>query len=258
MKNESMMPSYWIMAVALLVSFAITQVIWGGVIRPNAEYILQAGGTAALTSVFVILKDWEQQICFSLMLFCIYLMFHKIFKMAAEKPICTHDFLEDFPKDAPLDVDKALNALESSIFREKKVTLTWIDTLRRFKVTANVQDAAEAIGSSVDSLANNIESENSMVRYIIWAIPSIGFIGTVRGIGQALAQAEQALEGNIAGMTASLGVAFNSTLVALFISILLMFIMHIMGRQQDLMIIRTEDSCKRYLLSHLHNQSKQD
>ena len=55
------------------------------------------------------------------------------------------------------------------------------------------------------------------------AIPSIGFIGTVRGIGEALSQAHVAVEGDIAGMTASLGVAFNSTFVALVVSIFLMF-----------------------------------
>ena len=65
-----------------------------------------------------------------------------------------------------------------------------------------------------------------MVRYIIWAIPSIGFIGTVRGIGEALSQAHIAVQGDIASMTASLGVAFNSTFVALAVSIFLMFFLH--------------------------------
>ena len=58
-----------------------------------------------------------------------------------------------------------------------------------------------------------------MIRYISWAIPSIGFIGTVRGIGEALAQADKAVQGDIAGVTQSLGVAFNSTFIALLISI---------------------------------------
>lgn len=254
MKTESMMPGIWMMAVILLGSFIISQVIWGGVIKPNAAYVMATAGTAALTDPYVVLKDIEQQICVALFLFCISLMATKIYRMADEKPLCTHDFLMDFPKNEPLNIAAALAELASSPHAERRVTLTWYDTLRRFQVTANVQDAAEAVNSSLDSLANNLESENSMIRYIIWAIPSIGFIGTVRGIGQALAQAEDALGGNIAGMTASLGVAFNSTLVALFISIALMLIMHIMGRQQDLLVIRTEESCKRYLLSHLHKQ----
>ena len=45
----------------------------------------------------------------------------------------------------------------------------------------------------------------------------------MRGIGEALAKADQAVQGDITGMTNSLGVAFNSTFVALIISIILMF-----------------------------------
>ena len=63
-----------------------------------------------------------------------------------------------------------------------------------------------------------------MIRYISWAIPSIGFIGTVRGIGEALGQADIAVQGDISGVTQSLGVAFNSTFIALLISIFLMFL----------------------------------
>ena len=130
---------------------------------------------------------------------------------------------------------------------------TWINCIRRFKNTRNVQHAADAIASSVDSVAAQLESGNNMIRYIIWAIPSIGFVGTVRGIGQALAQADQALAGDIAGMTSSLGVAFNSTLVALFISLILMFFMHLLNSRQDTMVLNTQQSCEKHLLAHLHN-----
>ncbi len=49
-----------------------------------------------------------------------------------------------------------------------------------------------------------------------------------REIVQQRRQADKALDGDIAGMTASLGVAFNSTLVALFISLILMLFMHLL------------------------------
>ena len=90
-----------------------------------------------------------------------------------------------------------------------------------------------------------------MIRYIIWAIPSIGFIGTVRGIGEALSQAHIAVEGDIAGMTASLGVAFNSTFVALVISILLMFFLHQLQLGQDRLVLDTRGYCDKNLLSNL-------
>ena len=90
-----------------------------------------------------------------------------------------------------------------------------------------------------------------MVRYIAWAIPSVGFIGTVRGIGEALGQAHKAVEGDIAGVTASLGVAFNSTFIALILSIVLMFLLHQLQLQQERLVLKTQDYCDEHLLRHL-------
>ena len=90
-----------------------------------------------------------------------------------------------------------------------------------------------------------------MVRYIIWAIPSIGFIGTVRGIGDALGQAHRAVQGDIAGVTASLGVAFNSTFIALVISIFIMFLMHQLQLLQERLVLDTQNYSDVHLLRHM-------
>ncbi|MEE4599976.1 MAG: MotA/TolQ/ExbB proton channel family protein, partial [Desulfobacteraceae bacterium] len=92
------------------------------------------------------------------------------------------------------------------------------------------------------------------IRYIAWAIPSVGFIGTVRGIGQALGQAHKAIEGDIFDVTASLGVAFNSTLIALLISIVLMFLLHQLQSLQEHYVMDTEAYCEEKLTRHLHTQ----
>ena len=90
-----------------------------------------------------------------------------------------------------------------------------------------------------------------MVRYIAWAIPSIGFIGTVRGIGEALGQAHRAVEGDIAGVTVSLGVAFNSTFVALVISIIIMFFTHQLQLLQERLVLNAQNYCDEKLLKQL-------
>ena len=90
-----------------------------------------------------------------------------------------------------------------------------------------------------------------MVRYIAWAIPSIGFIGTVRGIGEALGQAYRAVEGDIAGVTASLGVAFNSTFIALLISILVMFFVYQLQLVQERLVLDTQRYCDEQLIRHM-------
>jgi biopolymer transport protein ExbB/TolQ len=91
-----------------------------------------------------------------------------------------------------------------------------------------------------------------MIRYIAWAIPSVGFIGTVRGIGDALGHAHKALEGHLFDVTRSLGVAFNSTLVALLLSIVVMFVLHQLQLLQERYVLDTEAYCEENLTRHLH------
>ena len=93
-----------------------------------------------------------------------------------------------------------------------------------------------------------------MIRYIAWAIPSIGFIGTVRGIGDALGKAHQAVQGDISGVTDSLGVAFNSTLIALIISIVLVFLMHQIQLVQERFVLDAQSYCEGNLIRHLHTR----
>jgi len=111
-------------------------------------------------------------------------------------------------------------------------------------VSNSVKEVCETEGDRLDS-------ELAMVRYITWAIPSIGFIGTVRGIGEALAQAHKAVEGDIAGVTVSLGVAFNSTFIALVISIVIMFFTHQLQLMQERLVLDTQNYCDNKLLRFL-------
>jgi biopolymer transport protein ExbB/TolQ len=272
--NDGMNPSWILSGLVLVACFTIMHLLFEGVIRPNAATALASEGTTAMQNFYVIFKDLEQQLCLSAAIYCIFLMAYKLVVLVGEEDFYTRDFLQgnfsitntaannnskteeneaEVTSDQPiLNIDSALATLEGSQYKDNSAIATWINCLKRYKNTHNVQHASDAIESSVEALAMQLESGNNMIRYIIWAIPSIGFVGTVRGIGQALAQADEALAGNIAGMTASLGIAFNSTFVALLISLLLMFLLHILQSRQDQMVINTQRSCEKNLLAHLH------
>ena len=142
---------------------------------------------------------------------------------------------------------QALNPTQKT-YLIPRVLLT---ALHRFESTRNIQDVSSAVSEVLDKESDRLDSELSMVRYIAWAIPSIGFIGTVRGIGEALSQAHKAVEGDIAGVTASLGVAFNSTFIALVISIFLMFIVHQLQLAQERLVLDTHNYCDNNLVRHL-------
>ena len=216
-------------------------------------------------------KDYEQEICFILMLWGAYLIGSSYREILKTKHLFAVDFINIIhqsgsakkdgteagttdSKQIDLDVDKIIEHLDSKIPRDclsSPLIQTLGSSLWRYAATRNVQNLSDAIESNLDALAIRQDSENTMIRYLIWAIPSIGFIGTVRGIGQALSQADQALAGDIAGMTDSLGVAFNSTLVALLISIFLMFLFHQLQRLQDSQILDTQAYCEKYLISRI-------
>lgn len=241
--------------IALLVSIIVVHLLYIGFVRPEADTLLEAARQAGLSAprnLLVVLKDYEQEICFILMLWGSFLIITKCRTILRNNYLFTVDLVEqDGEQVVPEEI---INKLDNELSEERK-SAPLIQTLRgalwRYAGTGSVQNLSDAVESSIDALAVRQEAENSMIRYLIWAIPSIGFIGTVRGIGQALSLADQALAGDIAGMTNSLGVAFNSTLVALLISIFLMFLFHQLQRLQDGLLVDIQAYCDQYLLARI-------
>lgn len=261
--NRILKSEFLFQLAALLLALILIHTLYVGLIRPNAEVdnrVMQealATGDFSMTeqSAWVVLKDYEQETCLILMLWCTAIMGYKGFAVIRERQLLEMKLItvpagtSILPEDAR-DYLRPIEALP----REQRFALlprALQIGLQRFMATNSIQDVASAIRETCDSEGERLDSELSMVRYIAWAIPSIGFIGTVRGIGMALSQAHQAVEGDIAGVTASLGVAFNSTFVALIISIFLMFLMHQLQLQQERLVMDTQDYCERRLLGHL-------
>jgi biopolymer transport protein ExbB/TolQ len=248
---SKMIPSLLALAVAVIG----LHFLYIGYIRPEAALAIEVAkqaGQSAPRDLVVILKDYEQEICLILMIWGSFLILEKCIVILRHRYLFNVDLLEGTSTgDGSLKtVLDALGKLPDKT-RESPLVKILMSSLRRFIITDNVQSTSDAIESSVEALAIKQEAENSMIRYLIWAIPSIGFIGTVRGIGHALSQADQALAGDISGMTNSLGIAFNSTLVALLISIILMFMLHQLQRLQDGLVVDTQDYCESFLLNRI-------
>jgi biopolymer transport protein ExbB/TolQ len=251
---------------ALIVIVIIVHAIYVGVIRPRADAILSKQAIQLAEdksqvmerSVFVLIRDYEQEACFILMFWAIAILGYKAFKVSRQRALLQMDLIpldegvRILPEDTR-DVSRQIQALPSQQ-RGALLPRALLAGLQRFSTTRNIQDVASATHAYCDSEAERLESELSMIRYIAWAIPSIGFIGTVRGIGDALGQAHKAIEGDIFDVTRSLGVAFNSTLIALLISIGLMFLLHQLQQQQERYVLDTESYCDENLISHLYTK----
>jgi len=242
--------------LVLIISVILVHLAYIGYVRPEAELILEAArqaGQSAPRDFIIVIKDYEQEICIILMLWGSFLILSKCRKILRSKYLYTVDIVEKI-KEGNFDAEKVIKRLDTELSAEhssEPLIQTLRTTLWRYAGTKNVQNLSDAIESCVEALSIRQDAENSMIRYLIWAVPSIGFIGTVRGIGEALSLADKALAGDIAGMTNSLGVAFNSTLVALLISVFLMFIFHQLQRLQDGQIVDIQSYCDQYLLARI-------
>ncbi len=92
-----------------------------------------------------------------------------------------------------------------------------------------------------------------MLRYIMWLLPTLGFIGTVQGISNALAFAGAAELNDpslLSNVTVRLALAFNTTLLALVMAGILVFAMHIIQGREE----RALNMAGQYCLDNLINR----
>jgi biopolymer transport protein ExbB/TolQ len=230
---------------------------------PNARYDLEQlaiesarnPGYVAPRSTWVLIKDPEQESCFILMFWAMAIMGYKARELIRERRMLDVDVVSiaEGMRILPEDTREFARQVQALPEDEQNGLLprVLLAALRRFSTTRNIQDVSSSTHTVLESEANRLESELSMIRYIAWAIPAIGFIGTVRGIGDALAQADKAVQGDIAGVTESLGVAFNSTLVALLLSILLMFLVYQLQLFQERLVFDSEVYVDDKLIRHM-------
>lgn len=259
---------FFFQLVALLVSIILVHAIYVTVVRPNADSIVNraaevaaAGGDYVVPrSFWVVIKDFEQEACFVLALWALAIMGYKWRTAARESKMLDLPLISvsEGTRILPGDAGQLARPLQSLPEKQKGYLLprALSTALSRFQVTSSVESATDAASQVCEAQSNRLDSELAMVRYITWAIPSIGFIGTVRGIGAALGQAHEAMAGNIAGVTASLGVAFNSTFVALLISMVVMFFMHQLELGQERLVLDSYAYCENRLLRFLKSEPK--
>ncbi|HEX5648988.1 MAG TPA: MotA/TolQ/ExbB proton channel family protein [Steroidobacteraceae bacterium] len=238
---------------ALVVIAIMVQAVYATVVRPRAA-AAQARDAAAMQKdpdyvpprdVYVIVKDYEQEVCFILALWALAIMGYKGYMLRRGRELLRTDLLrlpegmKILPEDSR-DYARQVEALPAEM-RGELLPRALLSGLHRFGSTRNIQDVSSAIHDTCELEFGRLDAELSMVRYVAWAIPAIGFVGTVRGIGESLQQAHKAVEGDVSGVVAGLGIAFNSTLVALGLSILVMFLLHQIQLRQERAVLDTEE-----------------
>ena len=263
MKKKNIPVEFVYQLFALIIAIIVVHAFYVSIVRPNAAEVLVQQAIEAEAnpdyirerSTWVLIKDLEQESCFILMFWALAIMTYKAREILQERHLLEAELvpIAEGMRILPEDTREFARQVEALPDERQRMLLprALINALRRFNSTRNIQDVSSATNIVFESEADRLESELSMIRYISWAIPSIGFIGTVRGIGEALAQADKAVQGDIAGVTQSLGVAFNSTFIALLISIFLMFLVYQLQLLQERLVFDSKNYLDDKLIRHM-------
>lgn len=263
MKKKNIPVEFVFQLFALVIAIIIVHAFYVAVVRPNAAQVIAQQNIEAKQnpdyirerSNWVLIKDLEQESCFILMFWALAIMGYKAAMIGRERRLLDVELvpIAEGMRILPEDTREFARQVQALPEEQQNSLLprALLTALRRFSTTRNIQDVSASTHAIIESEADRLESELSMIRYISWAIPSIGFIGTVRGIGEALAQADKAVQGDIAGVTQSLGVAFNSTFIALLISIVLMFLVYQLQLLQDRLVFDSKIYVDDKLIRHM-------
>jgi hypothetical protein len=127
--------------------------------------------------------------------------------------------------------------------------------LGKYAVTHSSQDVSETVRTQSEVDLGRMVTSMATVHYLAWAIPALGFLGTVRGLAMSLTMAgSDKLNLQVADFlnqaTQHLNTAFDCTLVALALSLPIMFLIHSVQRDEEALVI----DCQQYCLEHLVNR----
>ncbi|MBE8232818.1 MAG: MotA/TolQ/ExbB proton channel family protein [Endozoicomonadaceae bacterium] len=127
----------------------------------------------------------------------------------------------------------------------------------QFQGSKSIAQANSLLNSSLDLYLHEIDLRYNILRYIMWLIPSLGFIGTVIGISLALNfaggdGAGMELDKLLPELTSRLAVAFYTTLLALVQSVFLVFSLHIIQAKEERCLNKAGQYCLDNLINRLY------
>ncbi|HKY91149.1 MAG TPA: hypothetical protein VJM11_08915, partial [Nevskiaceae bacterium] len=194
---------------ALLIAAIVVHAVYTAVVRPKARAVLDAIKTASQAGTgervdtspnfYVIIQDPEQELSIIFAIWSIAIMGYKFRTVGRERDLIQSDLVRltegesILPEDARTHA-RGIEALPDES-RARLVPQLYLAALNRFRITRSVQDASDEARRVADSVNDRLDAELALIRYIAWAIPSIGFVGTVRGIGDSLGHAQAVLQG---------------------------------------------------------------
>jgi len=169
----------------------------------------------------------------------------------------------------PDDAEHALAALRAqpAPIRDSFLARRLDRALRHYASRRRAVEVVDHLAAESRSDEIRVDASYSLVRVFVWVVPTLGFIGTVIGIGSAVGGFSETLEAassldamkeSIGSVTSGLGVAFDTTLLALVMSILIMFPANAVQRVEEGLLGAVDEYCSDHLVQRLEDEERDE
>ncbi len=124
----------------------------------------------------------------------------------------------------------------------------------QYRNDQSIGETLQVFNAQVDNSKEEMEGKLEIIRYLVGAVVSVGFIGTLIGLSSSIGMAHlaQTVEG-MPIITRNLNVAFDTTLVALLVGLVLNFFYHRYLEDLDTFYARSKSYVIDNLISRIYN-----
>ncbi|MDR0336651.1 MAG: MotA/TolQ/ExbB proton channel family protein [Planctomycetaceae bacterium] len=172
-----------------------------------------------------------------------------------------HDFVL-----SPNTVDQVLRNINEVVEQPKHFFLfnRITGTLSNLKNIGMISDVGNILRSYNDQDIESVETSYSLLNGFLWAIPVLGFIGTVEGLSKAIGTFgnvlangadTSALTESLQSVTGGLATAFETTLVALILALVLHLFATAIKKSEEELLITCSEYCSQHIVAHLRMPS---
>lgn len=243
----------FIMALLLAGAFYATLVFWLRGI-PQAKSFCDIFLERGIPTYFIVIF-----FCWSLSI-----LFVKGFKLREQRRALTI-------KPVPVDPDFVLNRETANevLLRLRSIVdntghyvlLNRVDrALSNLQNIGRIGDVSEILRSQAEYDENQLSSSFTLLNGFLWSTPVFGFVGTVLGLSEAVrgfggtlqgATDLSVLKGSLQTVTGGLGVAFETTLVALVCALATQLLISTMQMRESRFLDECNDYCHAHIISKL-------
>jgi biopolymer transport protein ExbB/TolQ len=241
---------WFLLILALLIVGAICVPLWQWSGRTEEELL-----NLTPQRLGRLLLGPEQIACYVCFVWASFILINRYMEVQRQRRALKLDLLptEEGVRILPEDSRPLLRKVEETNNRRGPFILANMIRLAlgKYAVSRSGQDVSESVRSQADVELGRFVSTMATVNYLAWALPALGFLGTVRGLSGSLSMAESIDEPSfITQVSKHLTVAFDCTLVALVLSLVIMFWLHRVQRDEEALVI----DCRQYCLENLVNR----